>query len=44
MVDEMPEDRLVELVEGMRTSLSRAVDSMPTHEEWIQRYWKAPAR
>lgn len=44
MVDEMPEDRLVELVEGMRGSLARAVDSMPTHEEWIQRYWKAPAR
>jgi tryptophan halogenase len=44
MVDEMPEERLVELVEGMRGSLARAVDSMPTHEEWIQRYWKAPAR
>ena len=44
MVDEMPEDRLVELVEGMRGSLARAADSMPTHEEWLERYWKAPAR
>jgi tryptophan halogenase len=43
MVDEMPEDRLVELVEGMRGSLAHAVGSMPTHAEWIERYWKAPA-
>jgi tryptophan 7-halogenase len=44
MVDEMPEDRLLELVEGMRISLAHAADSMPTHEEWINRYWKAAAR
>jgi tryptophan halogenase len=43
MVDEMPEDRLIELVEGMRGTLAHAVASMPTHEEWIERYWKAPA-
>ncbi|MES2127331.1 MAG: tryptophan halogenase family protein [Pseudomonadota bacterium] len=43
MVDEMPEDRLVELVEGMRTMLAHAVDAMPTHQEWINRYWKANA-
>jgi tryptophan halogenase len=41
MVDEMPENRLLELVEGMRSSLAQAVATMPTHEEWIKRYWKA---
>jgi tryptophan halogenase len=44
MVDEMPEDRLVEHVEGMRRTLAQAAASMPTHQEWIARYWKAPAR
>jgi tryptophan halogenase len=44
IVDDMPEDRLVEYVEGMRTSLAHAVATMPTHQEWIDRYWKAPAR
>jgi tryptophan halogenase len=43
IVDEMPEDRLVEHVEGMRTMLAHAAASMPSHEEWIRRYWKAPA-
>jgi tryptophan halogenase len=43
IVDEMPEDKLVEHVEGLRTMLAHAVGSMPTHEEWINRYWKAPA-
>jgi tryptophan halogenase len=41
IVDEMPEDRLLEQVEGMRTSLAQAVATMPSHEEWIDRYWKA---
>ena len=44
MVDEMPEERLVEHVEGMRRTLAQAAASMPTHQEWIARYWKAPAR
>jgi tryptophan halogenase len=44
MVDEMPEERLLDHVESMRAMLAHAADSMPTHEEWIQRYWKAPAR
>jgi tryptophan halogenase len=44
MVDEMPEDRLVEHVEGMRRTLAQAVATMPAHQEWIDRYWKAPAR
>ena len=43
VVDEMPEDKLVELVEGMRSGLAQAVATMPTHQEWINRYWKAPA-
>jgi len=43
MVDEMPEEKLVEHVEGIRTLLTRAVSTMPTHEEWIDRYWKASA-
>ena len=43
IVDEMPEDKLVEHVEGVRTMLAHAVGTMPTHEEWINRYWKAPA-
>jgi tryptophan halogenase len=41
IVDEMPEDRLVEHVEGMRKMLAHAAGSMPSHEEWIERYWKS---
>ena len=41
IVDEMPEDKLVEHVEGVRTMLAHAVGTMPTHQEWIDRYWKA---
>ncbi len=44
MVDEMPEARLVDHVESVRATLAQAVGSMPTHQEWIDRYWKAPAR
>jgi tryptophan halogenase len=44
MVDEMPEDRLVDHVESVRATLAQAVATMPTHQEWIDRYWKAPAR
>jgi tryptophan halogenase len=43
IVDEMPEDKLVEHVEGVRAMLAQAVATMPTHEEWIDHYWKAPA-
>ncbi|MBQ5940086.1 tryptophan halogenase family protein [Massilia sp. AB1] len=43
IVDEMPEDRLVEVVEDLRANLKQAVATMPTHQEWINRYWKAPA-
>lgn len=41
IVDEMPESRLVEFVEGMRTTLAHAAAVMPTHQQWIERYWKA---
>ena len=41
MVDEMPEDRLFEHVEGIRTLIAHGVAAMPTHQEWIDRYWKA---
>jgi len=41
IVDEMPEGTLVDHVEGARAVLAQAVGTMPTHEEWIDRYWKA---
>jgi tryptophan 7-halogenase len=41
IVDEMPEGKLVDHVEGMRAVLAQAVGTMPTHEEWIDRYWNA---
>ena len=44
IVDEMPEEKLVEHVEGIRQTLAHAVSTMPTHQEWIDRYWKAGAR
>ncbi len=43
IVDAMPEAKLLDHVDSMRAMLSHAVDAMPTNEEWIQRYWKAPA-
>ncbi|MRW87183.1 tryptophan halogenase [Pseudoduganella sp. FT26W] len=43
IVDEMPEAKIIEQVEGMERMLAHAVAAMPTHQEWINRYWKAPA-
>jgi tryptophan halogenase len=43
LVDEMPEEKLVDHVESVRAMLAHAVDAMPSHREWIERYWKAPA-
>lgn len=43
IVDEMPEDRLNDFVEGTRRNLAQAVQAMPTHQQWLDRYWKAPA-
>lgn len=44
IVDDMPEDKLLDYVEGMRTTFSHAVSAMPTHQQWIDRYWKAAAQ
>ena len=41
IVDDMPEDKLVHYVEGVRNNLAHAVATMPTHQEWIDQYWKA---
>ncbi|MBV7535490.1 tryptophan 7-halogenase [Duganella sp. sic0402] len=41
IVDEMPESKIIEQVEGMERMLAHAVAAMPTHQEWINRYWKA---
>ncbi|MDL2354347.1 MAG: tryptophan 7-halogenase [Pseudomonadota bacterium] len=43
IVDDMPEDKLVNYVEGVRTTLATAVAAMPTHQQWIDRHWKARA-
>jgi tryptophan halogenase len=43
MVDEMPVEKVAEHVDGMRAMLAHAVAAMPTHQEWINRYWKAAA-
>jgi tryptophan halogenase len=43
MVDQMPDDQLHAHVDGVRSTLAQAVASMPTHQQWIDRYWKAPA-
>lgn len=44
IVDDMPEDKLLDYVEGMRTTFMHAVSAMPTHQQWIDRYWKAAAQ
>ncbi|WP_271008194.1 tryptophan halogenase family protein [Paucibacter sp. B51] len=41
IVDDMPEDRLHAFVEGTRHILSDAVAAMPTHQQWLERYWRA---
>ncbi|MCV2370464.1 tryptophan halogenase family protein [Roseateles oligotrophus] len=42
IVDNMPEDRLLEFVEGTRSTLANAVMAMPAHQDWIDKHWKAP--
>ncbi|MFZ6776288.1 tryptophan halogenase family protein [Undibacterium sp. Ji83W] len=44
IVDDMPEDKLVEYVKGMRMTLLHAAAAMPTHQQWIDRYWKVPTQ
>lgn len=41
IVDDMPEERLVEYVEGTRKALSHAVAAMPAHQAYLDRYWAA---
>jgi tryptophan halogenase len=43
IVDAMPEEALLDHVESFRAMMAHAVASMPANEEWIERYWKAPA-
>ena len=47
----MPDDDLVKFLEGMRSTINRAVDQMPTHQEFLDRYarasdaiWNMPAK
>ncbi|MDT9001747.1 tryptophan halogenase family protein [Paucibacter sp. APW11] len=41
IVDDMPEDRLIEFVEGTRKTLANAVSAMPLHQQWLQQHWQA---
>ncbi len=43
IVDEMPEQELTEYVDGMRKTIARSVEAMPTHQAFIDTYCKAPA-
>jgi tryptophan halogenase len=41
IVDEIPEARLIDQVEGFRVRLAQAVASMPSHGDWIDGKWRA---
>jgi tryptophan halogenase len=43
IVDSMPAEKLGEYVESVRRTLADAVAAMPTHHQWIEKHWKAPA-
>ena len=43
IVDQMPEDRLVEFVDRVREVVAHCVDKMPPHQHFIDSYCKAPA-
>jgi tryptophan halogenase len=43
IVDQMPEDKLVQFVERARQAVARGVDAMPSHQAFIDQYCKAPA-
>jgi len=43
IVDEMPEDVLVQFVERMRQTVANAVAAMPMHQAFIDQCCKAPA-
>ena len=44
IVDEMPEDRLVQFVERVRNVVAHCVEAMPMHQDFIDGYCKAPTR
>jgi tryptophan halogenase len=39
----MPDADLVKFLEGMRSTINRAVEQMPTHQEFVDRYARASA-
>jgi tryptophan halogenase len=41
IVDEMPEEELAGFVERVRRTLATCVDTMPSHQDYIDRYCKA---
>jgi len=43
IVDEMPEDKLVQFVERVRHVVANCVEAMPAHQDFIDGYCKAPA-
>ena len=43
IVDQVPEERLVQFVEQVRQAVANAVAAMPSHQDFIDRHCKAPA-
>jgi len=43
IVDQLPDERLVQFVEQVRQTVANAVAAMPSHEDFIDRHCKAPA-
>jgi tryptophan halogenase len=37
-VRRMPEDKLRQSLDAMKSNIARAVDRMPSHQDWLQRY------
>src|SRR5262249_45546728 len=44
IVDDMPQDKLVQFVERVRHVVASCVEAMPAHQDFIDGYCKAPAR
>lgn len=42
VVDELPDNELAELVDGVKKVISTCVDAMPMHSQFIARYCQAP--
>ena len=41
MTEGMPTEDLARFLDGLRTHISRAVQAMPTHQEFLDRYCRA---